>query len=293
MTELGTAPPREGSARGRCAAGLDLAARRGGDRRPHPRAPVDDRVRELAAAGRAADGAAQRDLRRATAAVELVETRRAAISAGSTASDGARCGTLRHHAARCSRAPTTAPSARSSAPSSKTTSSRAGCAASSRPHRSSSASTWARSTSSSRSSLRRSVASGLQRVGRAGHQVGEISRGVLFPKHRADLLHTAVASERMLAGLIEAIAVPANPLDILAQQTVAAVALEPIDVEEWFDTVRRSAPFATLPRWPTTRRSTCSAGSTRATSSPSCVRASCGTASPARSPGDPARSGWP
>ncbi|SDK76307.1 ATP dependent helicase, Lhr family [Cryobacterium psychrotolerans] len=93
-----------------------------------------------------------------------------------------------------------------------------------------------------------SVASGLQRVGRAGHQVGEVSRGVIYPKHRADLIHAAVAAERMVAGLIESLAVPTNPLDILAQQTVAATALEPIDVEEWFDTVRRSAPFATLPR---------------------------------------------
>ncbi|HEY2644926.1 MAG TPA: ATP-dependent helicase, partial [Galbitalea sp.] len=93
-----------------------------------------------------------------------------------------------------------------------------------------------------------SVASGLQRVGRAGHQVGEVSRGVLFPKHRADLLHMAVVSERMVEGKIEALAIPQNPLDILAQQTVAAVALEPIDIEEWWQTVRKSAPFATLPR---------------------------------------------
>lgn len=93
-----------------------------------------------------------------------------------------------------------------------------------------------------------SVASGLQRVGRAGHQVGEVSRGVLFPKHRADLIHSAVAAERMVAGLIEELQVPANPLDVLAQQTVAAVALDEIDIDEWFDTVRRSAPFAQLPR---------------------------------------------
>ena len=93
-----------------------------------------------------------------------------------------------------------------------------------------------------------SVASGLQRIGRAGHQVGEISKGVLFPKHRTDLIHTSVAVDRMRKGLIEAIAVPRNPLDVLAQQTVAAVALEPLEVEEWFDTVRRSAPFASLPR---------------------------------------------
>ena len=93
-----------------------------------------------------------------------------------------------------------------------------------------------------------SVASGLQRVGRAGHQVGEISEGVLFPKHRADLLHTSVTVERMLSGQIERLHVPANPLDILAQQTVAATALGSIDVEDWFATVRRSAPFASLPR---------------------------------------------
>jgi ATP-dependent Lhr-like helicase len=93
-----------------------------------------------------------------------------------------------------------------------------------------------------------SVASGLQRIGRAGHGVGEVSRGILFPKHRADLLHSAVATERMAQGLIEQIAVPQNPLDILAQQTVAAVALDTLEVEEWFDTVRRSAPFAALPR---------------------------------------------
>ncbi|MGW9415468.1 DNA glycosylase AlkZ-like family protein [Arthrobacter cupressi] len=93
-----------------------------------------------------------------------------------------------------------------------------------------------------------SVASGLQRVGRAGHQVGEISEGVLFPKHRADLVHTTVTVERMLGGKIERLHIPANPLDILAQQTVAAAALGSIDVEDWFATVRRSAPFATLPR---------------------------------------------
>jgi ATP-dependent helicase Lhr and Lhr-like helicase len=93
-----------------------------------------------------------------------------------------------------------------------------------------------------------SVASGLQRVGRAGHQVGEVSNGVFFPKHRADLIHSTVAAERMAAGLIESLSVPANPLDILAQQTIAAVALDQLDAEDWFDTVRRSAPFNTLPR---------------------------------------------
>lgn len=93
-----------------------------------------------------------------------------------------------------------------------------------------------------------SVASGLQRVGRAGHQVGEISVGVLVPKHRLDVLHATVTSERMTAGLIEELRVLTNPLDVLAQQTVAHVALEPCDIEQWFEQVRRSAPFATLPR---------------------------------------------
>ncbi|WP_233213444.1 ATP-dependent helicase [Mycobacterium hubeiense] len=93
-----------------------------------------------------------------------------------------------------------------------------------------------------------SVASGLQRIGRAGHQVGEISAGVLFPKHRTDLIGCAVTVKRMLSGEIETMRVPTNPLDVLAQHTVAAAALEPLDADRWFDAVRRSAPFATLPR---------------------------------------------
>lgn len=93
-----------------------------------------------------------------------------------------------------------------------------------------------------------SVASGLQRIGRAGHQVGEISRGVLFPKHRTDVVHCAVAAQRMLAGQIEELKIPAHPLDILAQQTVAACALEPLDVDTWFDTVRGTGSYAALPR---------------------------------------------
>lgn len=93
-----------------------------------------------------------------------------------------------------------------------------------------------------------SVASGLQRIGRAGHQVGEISQGVLFPKHRTDLIGCAVTVKRMRAGQIESMRVPTNPLDVLAQHTVAACALEPLDADRWFDTVRRSAPFTTLPR---------------------------------------------
>ncbi|MCP6318676.1 DEAD/DEAH box helicase, partial [Klebsiella pneumoniae] len=87
----------------------------------------------------------------------------------------------------------------------------------------------------------------LQRVGRAGHQVGEVSRGVFFPKHRGDLVDTAVVTERMRAGRIEALRIPANPLDILAQHTVSAVAVADLEAEAWFDLVRRAAPFATLP----------------------------------------------
>ncbi|WGH80647.1 ATP-dependent helicase [Auritidibacter ignavus] len=91
-----------------------------------------------------------------------------------------------------------------------------------------------------------SVASCLQRVGRAGHQVGEISHGVFYPKHRSDLVNTAVITERMLQGKIEQLHVPDNPLDILAQQTIAAVAMDDLEVEAWYDTVRRAAPFTTL-----------------------------------------------
>ncbi|MEH6822254.1 MAG: DEAD/DEAH box helicase, partial [Dietzia psychralcaliphila] len=65
---------------------------------------------------------------------------------------------------------------------------------------------------------------------------------------RTDLIHCAVTVERMTSGKIEALFVPANPLDVLAQQTVAACALEPIDAEDWFESVRRTGSFATLPR---------------------------------------------
>src|SRR4029079_5926824 len=87
------------------------------------------------------------------------------------------------------------------------------------------------------------VASALQRVGRAGHQVGEVSRGVLLPKHRGDLVQTAVAVERMRSGAIEALHVPTNPLDVLAQQVVAATAVDEWDVDAPVTLVRRPAPF--------------------------------------------------
>jgi len=92
------------------------------------------------------------------------------------------------------------------------------------------------------------VASGLQRVGRAGHQVGEVSRGVFFPKFRGDLLETAIVVERMAKGAIEAMRYPRNSLDVLAQQIVAMVALDDWEVDHLFEVVRRAAPFAELPR---------------------------------------------
>ncbi|HET7398856.1 MAG TPA: ATP-dependent helicase [Intrasporangium sp.] len=93
-----------------------------------------------------------------------------------------------------------------------------------------------------------SVASGLQRVGRAGHQVGAVSRGVLFPKFRGDLVQTAVVVERMRAGAIESLRVPANPVDVLAQQVVAMCAMDDWPVADLEALVRRTASFAALPR---------------------------------------------
>jgi ATP-dependent Lhr-like helicase len=93
-----------------------------------------------------------------------------------------------------------------------------------------------------------SVASGLQRVGRAGHQVGAVSTGVVFPKYRGDLVQAAVVTERMREGGIEALRVPANPLDVLAQQIVAMTSLDTWDVDELLAVIRRAAPFASLPQ---------------------------------------------
>ncbi len=92
-----------------------------------------------------------------------------------------------------------------------------------------------------------SVAAGLQRVGRAGHQVGAVSRGVVFPKHRGDLVSCAVVAERMVQGGIEELRYPRNPLDVLAQQIIAMVAMEPWHVDELAALVRRTAVFADLP----------------------------------------------
>jgi ATP-dependent Lhr-like helicase len=93
-----------------------------------------------------------------------------------------------------------------------------------------------------------SVASGLQRIGRAGHQVGAPSVGKLIPKYRGDLLQTAVVAERMLAADIEATRYPRNPLDVLAQQLVAMTAVEQWHVEDLYAAVRACANFSDLSR---------------------------------------------
>ncbi|AXE38809.1 ATP-dependent RNA helicase SrmB [Acidipropionibacterium virtanenii] len=94
-----------------------------------------------------------------------------------------------------------------------------------------------------------SVSSALQRIGRAGHSVGAVSRGSVYPKTRLDLLHAAVVTSRMLDGRIEALHIPRNPLDVLAQQTVAATVAAPdgLPLADWYAIVRRARPFAELP----------------------------------------------
>ena len=91
-----------------------------------------------------------------------------------------------------------------------------------------------------------SVARGLQRIGRAGHQVGAISKGRFFPKHRGDLLECTVVVGEMLRGAIEPLAIRERPLDVLAQQLVAACAMDDWRVKELATIFRRSASFAQL-----------------------------------------------
>jgi ATP-dependent Lhr-like helicase len=93
-----------------------------------------------------------------------------------------------------------------------------------------------------------SVASGLQRTGRAGHNVGDVSRGVIFPKYQGDLVQAAVVARRMRGGQIEQLSIPRNPLDVLAQQIVAMTALDDWSVDDLQQVVRRAAPFASLTR---------------------------------------------
>jgi ATP-dependent helicase Lhr and Lhr-like helicase len=94
----------------------------------------------------------------------------------------------------------------------------------------------------------KSVARGLQRVGRAGHRLDEPSKGRIFPKFRADLLESAVVVRRMLEGAIEETKVVRTPLDVLAQQIVAIASQEEIAVDELHDLARRAYPFRDLSR---------------------------------------------
>jgi ATP-dependent Lhr-like helicase len=94
----------------------------------------------------------------------------------------------------------------------------------------------------------KSVARGLQRIGRAGHELGAVSTGRIFPKFRADLLEAAVVAKRMREGAIEETVIPRNPLDVLAQQIVAICADDEVEVGELHELVRRAYPFAELSR---------------------------------------------
>ena len=93
-----------------------------------------------------------------------------------------------------------------------------------------------------------SVARGLQRVGRAGHQVGRPSKGVIFPKYRGDLLECAIVTRRMHEGAIETTPIPRNPLDVLAQQLVAMTVMDRWSVDDLLAPVSRASPYETLTR---------------------------------------------
>ncbi|MFT5268691.1 MAG: ATP-dependent Lhr-like helicase [Acidimicrobiales bacterium] len=90
------------------------------------------------------------------------------------------------------------------------------------------------------------VSRGLQRIGRSGHNVGDVSRGKIFPKHRADLVEAAVVSYRMQHGLIESTRFLRNPLDVLAQQIVAMCAMDDWPIAKLAELVRGSANFAEI-----------------------------------------------
>ena len=93
-----------------------------------------------------------------------------------------------------------------------------------------------------------SVARGLQRIGRAGHQVGAPSKGVIFPKYRGDLLECAIVTRRMHEGAIETTRIPRNPLDVLAQQLVAMTVMDRWSVDDLLALTTRAAPYETLTR---------------------------------------------
>ena len=144
-----------------------------------------------------------------------------------------------------------------------------------------------------------SVASGLQRVGRAGHQVGAVSTGVVLPKYRSDLLTSAVVVQRMRSGAIEELRIPANPLDVAAQQIVACVAMDDWPVADLLATAAPDRPLRRADARGLSRPSSrCSPADTPRTPSPSCARASSGTevddvlTGPARRPAAGGDLGW-
>jgi ATP-dependent Lhr-like helicase len=94
----------------------------------------------------------------------------------------------------------------------------------------------------------KSVARGLQRIGRAGHELGAVSKGRIFPKFRADLLESAVVARAMRAGEIEETQIPRNPLDVLSQQIVAIASDAEIRVDDLHRLVTRAYPFRELSR---------------------------------------------
>jgi ATP-dependent helicase Lhr and Lhr-like helicase len=94
----------------------------------------------------------------------------------------------------------------------------------------------------------KSVARGLQRIGRAGHELGAVSKGRIFPKFRADLLESAVVARAMRNGEIEETKIPRNPLDVLAQQIVAITVDEEMRVDDLHALVTRAYPFKDLSR---------------------------------------------
>jgi ATP-dependent Lhr-like helicase len=93
-----------------------------------------------------------------------------------------------------------------------------------------------------------SVASGMQRIGRAGHTIGAASRGVIVPKFRGDLVACAAVTRAMHEARIESSRYPRNPLDVLAQQLVAMVAMDAWNADQLFNRLRQAAPFADLSR---------------------------------------------
>ena len=133
----------------------------------------------------------------------------------------------------------------------------------------------------------KSVTAGLQRIGRAGHNVGDTSKGRIFPKFRADLLECAVVAQRMREGKIETTVVPRNPLDVLAQQIVAMAAAagdDGVSVDDLYALVTRTYTYAELSRAAARERARHARRPLPvARSSASCAPASCGTAWPARS----------